>query len=240
MIRRRMAEAALHDHAVAFAQPVVARRAVNVEAVAPALQRVRGYGEGKLIHRFAVGPFAGIERHVVVQLPARHRALRQRPCAAPVAEEIRRPQRDEFRLIVHVLTAGGQREQRGRYNYPNLRAARRCYVGQAGSLRPIVNRPGERSSPARGNQPARRPRLALAGDQPAWATACKRAEADCQSAAGCQPAPHSPAPIPQLQIPPWAPEYAGSRPFPPRRTTGRRPRCTGRIDCGWRGRTAAR
>ena len=106
VVRRRMPVAAPHDHAVAFAQAVVAGRAVNVEAILPAQDHVLGHRERKLVHRLAVGTFARVERHVVVQMAARHGAFDQRPLGAAVAEEIAGPQRNVFRLVVHVLAAG--------------------------------------------------------------------------------------------------------------------------------------
>ena len=108
VVRRRLAVAAPHDHAVAAAGAVVAGRAVDVEALLAAQDHFLGDRERESVDRLAVGALAGVEDGVVVQVAARHGALDQRARGAAVGEEIAGPERNVFRLVVHVLPAGGE------------------------------------------------------------------------------------------------------------------------------------
>src|SRR5580700_3542159 len=100
-----MAVAAADDFAIAIAQAVVTWRAVDVETFLPALHHIFRYREGELVHELAVRAAAGVISDVVVQMAASYRAFYQRPLGTAVAEETAGPQRDVFRLIVHVLPA---------------------------------------------------------------------------------------------------------------------------------------
>ena len=108
MERRRLLVAALHDHALAGADAVVAGRAVDVVALLAAQQHVAACsGSGFAVDRRAVD-VAGEERLVLVEMAARHRARHQRPRGALVGEERAALERLVLRLVVHVLAAAGE------------------------------------------------------------------------------------------------------------------------------------
>ena len=78
VVRRRLAQAALHDHALPVAEPSVARRAVDVEALLSAHEILAADRKRELIDRLSAD-LAGVERFVVAQPAARDRARRRRP-----------------------------------------------------------------------------------------------------------------------------------------------------------------
>jgi hypothetical protein len=108
--RRGLPVAALHNHAAPASRGVVAGRAVDVEALLAALEHVRVDGDRQHVDR-RLAVLAGEERLIFVQRAARHRAFHVRPSARSVREERRGPERAVLRLIVHVLTAGGDAGQ---------------------------------------------------------------------------------------------------------------------------------
>src|SRR5579864_6687008 len=63
-------EAALHDHAVAFARSAVARRAVDVEALLSAIE-IRARDRERKERRDLAVDAAGIEELIVVEMAAR-------------------------------------------------------------------------------------------------------------------------------------------------------------------------
>ena len=79
-IRRRLLVAALHDHALAGADPVVARRAVDVVALAAAQQQVARDRQRVGGHRRLRADAPVKKASVLVEMPARHR--RPAPAAA--------------------------------------------------------------------------------------------------------------------------------------------------------------
>ena len=98
--------AALHDHAVAAAGPVVARRAIDVVAL---LRRGRApaasTGNGSSVTG-VVPILPGEERLVFLQRPARDRAFDERPRARPVRRRTSLARSGAvLRLVVHVLAA---------------------------------------------------------------------------------------------------------------------------------------
>ena len=106
---RRCAEAALHDHAVAGAAAIVARRAEHVEALLPPRHHIRGDS-----HREGVGQLAvhAPEIQVIVrtQQTARDRVRDERTRGLSVGEERTRFERVVARGVMHVLPAAGQQQ----------------------------------------------------------------------------------------------------------------------------------
>src|ERR1019366_1125604 len=98
-------------HTVAAAGAIVTGRTVDVEPLLAAQDQRLGNRHGKLVRKFAVGAFTGGEQRVVVEMAARHGAFGDGAGGAAVGEEIAGPQRNVLRLIVHVLSAGGQQEE---------------------------------------------------------------------------------------------------------------------------------
>ena len=110
MKRRRLPEAALHDHAVPFAGAGMANRAVNVVAFSPALQELavdlhRHFGQELLFVA------AGMERRIELQLPAGDGAFHLRASRLAVGEKLARFEPLVARLIAHVAMAAGQQAQ---------------------------------------------------------------------------------------------------------------------------------
>ncbi len=109
--------AALHDLAQAVAHPRVAGRAVDVEPLLAALEHFHGGREGQLVVLFAVAVgglgHAGVEVGVFVQLAAGHGVDHLGPRAAMVGEQVRAALRDHLGLVLHVLAAAGEEQQRG-------------------------------------------------------------------------------------------------------------------------------
>src|ERR1700683_1391724 len=105
--RGRRREAALNDHALPSAGVIVARSAVNVVALAAALQILARHGEGEFVCHDAV-LFAGVKQFVSVELTARHRAGNHRPFGAPIIEEGAGLVGKIFRLNVHIEPAPSQ------------------------------------------------------------------------------------------------------------------------------------
>src|SRR5204862_4018712 len=85
VVRGGLAQAALHHHAVAVAEPSVARRAIDVEALLTARQFFAADREGEFIDRHS-GNLPGVERFVVPQPAARDRA-RGRGARRPIVGE---------------------------------------------------------------------------------------------------------------------------------------------------------
>src|SRR5205807_9746806 len=98
------------DPAFPRPHPVVAGRAVDVVALAPAREQVGRERDGQLLDRPAAR-LPRIERRVGVDLPARDRALDARPRRLPVGEEAARLERLVARLVVHLLPARGGEQQ---------------------------------------------------------------------------------------------------------------------------------
>src|SRR5260370_42561473 len=86
VIRRRSREASLHDHSAAAAGVIVARRAIDVVALPPALEIFVRDGKGKAIGSNAI-LFAGVQQFIQMQMAARHRAGDGRALGATVVEE---------------------------------------------------------------------------------------------------------------------------------------------------------
>jgi hypothetical protein len=115
-VSRRL-EAALHNLAQAVAHARVARRAVDVEALLPALEDFHGHREGHFIQFLAVAVWplhhAGIEVRVLVQLAAGHGVQHLRTRSAMVGKEVRAALRNHPGLVLHVLAAAGGEEHGG-------------------------------------------------------------------------------------------------------------------------------
>src|ERR1700721_330759 len=119
---RGMKAAGLHkstldDHADAVAHTRVARRAVNVVPLLPALQHLHRHWKRKTISLFSVHQ-TGIEVRVFVQLVARHCVLNLRTRRPAICIEIRTALRNELGLIMHVLPAA-ERKHRGNCSRSN-------------------------------------------------------------------------------------------------------------------------
>src|SRR3954447_19082277 len=82
----------------------MARRAINVETLSPALQHFLVDRKWHVIARI-LAHFASIEICVLVQLPTGHRALNRWTCRAQVSIKVTLCKRLESRLVVHVLSA---------------------------------------------------------------------------------------------------------------------------------------
>src|ERR1035438_9306173 len=95
---------------------MVARRAVDVEALLAAQNQVLGYRHRKEVRQFAVLALAGVEQRVVIEVAARHCAFDEGAGGAAVGEEIAGPQWDVLRLVMHVLAAGREQGQRYQEN----------------------------------------------------------------------------------------------------------------------------
>jgi hypothetical protein len=102
----------------------VARSAVDIESLLAAGHDVFGDGERERIDRFAVGPHAGVESHIVIQMAAGHGAVDEGALGAAVVEEGGGPQGDELGLVLHVLAASGEGEEsEGKGDYRSLAVA---------------------------------------------------------------------------------------------------------------------
>jgi len=101
VVRGRLTlEAALNDHAVAAASPVVTRAAIDVVSLLAPIEDLLVDGERELLDRCLVD-LAGEEGLVVGERPARNRSLDQRACARAVGEKgaltlYGKPERPEF------------------------------------------------------------------------------------------------------------------------------------------------
>src|SRR5207248_228816 len=95
----------------------VARRAVDVEPFLSALEHIHGHREGQLIVLFAIAVGAlrdaGVEVRVFAELAARNGIDHLRPRAAMIGEEVRAALGDDLGLVVHVLAAAGDQQERG-------------------------------------------------------------------------------------------------------------------------------
>ena len=112
VIRRRLArEATRWNHAVAIAHAGMTGSAINVVALLSAGQKFVGDRKGHVVSGI-VADLSGIEIGVFVQLAAGDRALDRRTRRTQVGIEIARGQRLEARLVVHILTAAGQGQER--------------------------------------------------------------------------------------------------------------------------------
>ena len=132
--RRRLLVAALHDHAVAVAGDAVAGRAVDVVALASALDDRRGHRHRDLLDRRA-GLHAGVEHVVVLEEAARHGALDDRPRRALVRVDVALLERLVAGRVVHVLAAAPPTPRRG----PTQRRRERERAGAARSHEPTLN-----------------------------------------------------------------------------------------------------
>src|SRR5262245_50414485 len=111
--RRRLAVAALHDHPLAGADAVMARRAEDVVALVAARQDRRRDGDRGLPHQLTVRPAREVGK-LAERLAAGDGAVDQWARAAAVGEEGARRERQDLRLVVHVLpAAAGDRNARG-------------------------------------------------------------------------------------------------------------------------------
>src|SRR5262249_58386289 len=90
----RSVVAAQHNHALAIARARMARRAIDVEPLLPALQYLRCHREGKSIALLAVHQ-ASVEVAVLMQLVACHSVRHLWTHRAAVSEERRSALRDE-------------------------------------------------------------------------------------------------------------------------------------------------
>jgi len=104
VVRRRVFEAALHNHAVAVTQFRVAGRTVDVEALLSARHHLGGNRERHVI-AIVAADFAGVEIGVGLQMPTRHRALDNGSCRTFIGVEIVLAQRAIVGLVLHVFAA---------------------------------------------------------------------------------------------------------------------------------------
>jgi len=88
---KRMAEPALHDHAIAIARHTVAWLTVNIEAFAAAFQDCARDRKRKFVHHRAIH-FSCIQQFLrpAGQIPARNCSCDRRSCRLPIGKEIRR------------------------------------------------------------------------------------------------------------------------------------------------------
>src|SRR5215831_7975038 len=98
-----MPVSALHHHSVPIAQAAMARRAIDIEALLAAKHHVLRNRHGKLGDVLSVRILAGIKRGVLIEVSARYRPFRYQARRRTVREESARPQRNIFRLVMHVL-----------------------------------------------------------------------------------------------------------------------------------------
>ena len=106
-----MLQTALHNHAVAISHPRVTRRAINIEALLPPPEDLRGHRERHVIAGIRAN-LPGIEISVIVQLPTRDRIFNRWPCGALIGIKIILSQRLKPRLIVHILPTSGKHKER--------------------------------------------------------------------------------------------------------------------------------
>ena len=116
--------AALHDHAVAVAYTGMARRAVDIKALLPAIHHIACQRERQLVAE-SRAVFAGEKVALGIKLlrihgcvfQARHRSLHRIARGALIGKERVGTQRDEFGLVMHVLAAAGHKEdEHGRHS----------------------------------------------------------------------------------------------------------------------------
>jgi hypothetical protein len=106
-----MPESALGHHAVASAVLVVARRAVNIESLLAPQNHILGHREREGIQKSSVRSLSRVKGCILIEVAARYRPLDQGPLRTAVAEERAGPERNVFRLVVHILPAAGENQE---------------------------------------------------------------------------------------------------------------------------------
>ncbi len=119
MIGRRLPVSAAHHHSVAVADAAVTRRAVNIEALLPALQIGARDGKRKIVDIFVFqlsreASLIDAQKSRIGRAqgtaPSRNSACDIRPRGTPVAEEVSPGKGLVARLIVHILSACGSQK----------------------------------------------------------------------------------------------------------------------------------
>jgi hypothetical protein len=116
VIGRRLLESTADDHSESVAKDAVTRRTENVEALMPALDQFLGNGNGEYVNigLAILGGLAGIEFGVALAKISPGNGIRDiRTGLAVVSEKLGLAERLVLRLIVHVLTATGEKSQTG-------------------------------------------------------------------------------------------------------------------------------
>jgi len=110
VIGRRLAEAALHDYAVAIAETAVAGGTIDIESLlttqkvfASDLKRKRVY----VLTIYLSGKASGVD----AQMAAGDRSLYFRTGRATVSEKLSSGERFIARLVVHILAAGRENDR---------------------------------------------------------------------------------------------------------------------------------
>jgi hypothetical protein len=115
-----MPEAALRDHSVSIASARMARRTINIEAFASAIQVGLGNGKWHVVAGI-VGHLPRVEILVVMKLAAGNCPIHWGSRRAQVGIEIALGERLETWLVVHILTAAAKNEYPETRNYPKTR-----------------------------------------------------------------------------------------------------------------------
>src|SRR5947207_1203996 len=110
MKRRGRLEPALHDHAVAGADAIVARRTVNVVPLATAFQQSPIDHERDAVDKCPRFSSAGEQGRIIVEMTARDSSVDRRALRSSVLEECARPQWPIFGLVLHVIATAGECE----------------------------------------------------------------------------------------------------------------------------------
>ena len=100
---RRTAKSAAYDHTVAGAEAIVARRAVNIVALLSTRQHRTCHREREGVHK-RCPRLTGVQRRIIPELPARHRARHERPCRLAVRKKRTGGEGVVAWLIGHLLT----------------------------------------------------------------------------------------------------------------------------------------
>src|SRR5579864_55951 len=106
-----MTVSTLRDHSIAVAEPRMAGSAINIEALAPAIQ-IRLRDRERHVIAGIVAHLAGIEISVFVELAAGDGPRYRLTGRAEIRIKITFGERLEARLVVHVLTTARQKEGR--------------------------------------------------------------------------------------------------------------------------------
>ena len=146
VIGRRMAEAAVCNHAVAVALEAVARRAEDVVALSAALEKHARHRQRKFVR------VLGNNQRVVDKRPSCHGVLDERPFGAEILEKVGRRQRLGLGLARHILRTATE-DQEGRESSSKRKSTKTVLAPRATHRTPRSDRAP--SNAPRTEKPAR-------------------------------------------------------------------------------------
>jgi hypothetical protein len=124
----------LDDSSEAVADPRMAGRAIDIEALLAALEHIESHRKRHQVLLFAIAVcalhHAGVEVAVLAQLAAGHSVHHLRARAAMVGKHLRPALRNQLGLVLHVLAAAGKEHHRRKTGGCNAAARKppRCAV----------------------------------------------------------------------------------------------------------------